>query len=1014
MLEPPFAHLHVHSPFSFLDGASSIESLVERAAELGQPALALTDHNNLSGAVRFVRAAGAAEIKPILGAEVTTVGGYHLVLLARDEGGYRNLCRLLSRAHLEGRRREPEVTRENLAVHRQGLVALSGCRRGEIPALILQGRLLEAEAAARRLQALFGPDFYLELVAGLLPGDNYLHRTLADLAAALKIKLVATANVHYASREDFPLHDLFTCVRTHTTVSTVHSERPLNSENYLKSAAEIKALLAAYPQAVTESARLAESLSPSLPTGKLLFPRFPAPPRETAVSMLQRLTFQGAFERYGSLTDTLRQRLKQELAVIADLGFADYFLVLWDVVREAKVRRIRCAGRGSAADSVVAYCLGITEVDAFHRQLLFERFLSRERAEQPDIDLDVDARRRDELAEYLKERYGRDKVAAVATYSTFQARSAVRDLGKALELPPDEVDQLAKRLPYFVPADGIIAAREKVPELKNSSLPWERYQQLLSFCAAAAGFPRHLGTHLGGLVVAREPLSTLVPLQYSAKGAVVTQFDKNDIEDLGLVKLDLLSLRTLSAVEESLVLTSRGGKEIPYENLPLDDVKTFELLRSGNTIGVFQLESPAQRALQRRLAADNMEDIVASLALIRPGPIKGNMVDPFVARRRGQEAVTYPHPKLKPVLAKTFGVVLFQEQVIEIARIIAGFTAGEADRLRRVMTHARSQKEMDAIGSEFIARAMGRGLKRQEAEEIFATIAGYASYGFCEAHAAAFATTAYKTAYLLAHCPAEYLAALLSCQPLGYYPPWVLIGEARRRGIKILPPDINVSAAGYTVENGALRIGLKQIKGMKEKVLTELLAVRENQAFISWADLTERVDLPANLRAALILAGAALAFNPNRRALLWQDNLNCTGSKVPDFTPAERIALEWDILGFSWSGHPLSLVRSQLAGAGVLPIGAASRQRPGVECWVAGLPIRPHRPPTRSGRRVVFLSLEDETGLLDVTVFEDVYHRYGHILFSGQLKPLLIRGYYQGQNSRSSFIAQELKVLKFK
>jgi error-prone DNA polymerase len=565
MSKLPFVHLHLHTPFSFLAGASSIEALVGRAAELQQPALAITDHNTLSGAVQFVQAATAAGIKPIIGSEITTSGGYHLVLLARDQGGYRNLCQLLTRAQLAAgpKKREPYVTPDNLAAHSRGLVALSGCRRGEIPALILTGRLAEAKIAARRLQALFGPNFYLELGAGLLPGDNYLHRALADLAATLKIKLLATANVHYARRENFPLYDLFTCVRTHTTVSAVHPERPLNSEQYLKSAAEMESALAFYPQAVRESVCLAESLQPALPAGDLLFPRFPTPAGESAVAMLRRLTFQGAQKQYGGLPPQLRQRLEQELAVISSLGFADYFLVLWDLVREAKARRIRCAGRGSAADSVVAYCLGITQVDAFRRQLLFERFLSQERAQQPDIDLDVDASRRSELAEYLKTRYGRDNVAAIATYSTFQARSAVRDLGKALELDPGELDRLAKCLPYFVRADGIMAARERVPELKNSSFPWDRYRKLLSFCAAAAGFPRHLGTHLGGLVVARRPLSTLVPLQYAANGAVVTQLDKNDIEALGLVKLDLLSLRTLTAVEESIALVAKSGGQLP-------------------------------------------------------------------------------------------------------------------------------------------------------------------------------------------------------------------------------------------------------------------------------------------------------------------------------------------------------------------------------------------------------------------------------------------------------------------
>jgi error-prone DNA polymerase len=1007
-----FAHLHVHSPFSFLDGASRIEDLVQRAAELGQPALALTDHNNLSGAVRFTRVARTAGIKPILGAEVILEGGYHLTLLARDSRGYRSLCRLLTQSHLRHSRGYPAASWESLSAHREGLVALSGCRRGAVSARILAGRLAEARASAERLLGIFGREnFYLELIPGLLPGDRSLHQALAELGATLNIRLVITGDVHYARKADFYLHDLFTCVRTLTTVSALHPERPLNAENYLKAGEELMALLPEFTWAMAETAALAAELEPSLPEGEALFPRFPTPPGETAAEMLRRLTYEGAQRRYGRLTATLNERLERELAVISSLGFADYFLVVWDVVREAKERRIRCAGRGSAADSVVSYCLGITEVDAFQRELLFERFMSRERAERPDIDLDIDARYRDDLADYLTRRYGADKVAAVATYSTFQGRSAVRDLGKALELEETELDALAKRLPYFVTADGIRAARERVPELKNSSLPWERYEQLLDFCAAAAGLPRHLGTHLGGLVVAREPLANLVPLQRAAKGVVVTQFDKDDVEDLGLVKLDLLSLRTFGAVEESLRTLRTSGQPLDYDRLPLDDKATFRMLQKGRTIGIFQLESPAQRALQSRLGASNMEDIVASLALIRPGPIKGNMVEPYIARRRGEEEVSYLLPALRPVLEKTYGVVLFQEQVIAIATIVAGFGAGEADRLRRVMTHARSQAEMAAIGREFVARAVARGVAEETAQAIFATIAGYASYGFCEAHAAAFATTAYKTAYLLCHHPAHYLAALLSLQPMGFYPPWVLVGEARRRGVQVLPPDVNKSAAQYTVEGGAVRVGLKQIKGVDEKVLKELLAARSNRPYTSLADLKERSGLSADLRERFILSGACSAFGSNRRALLWEDKLGRKGAAVADFSQTDKILLEWDIMGFSPSGHPLSCLRPRLREQGIRSICDVLRLSRGREVQVAGLPIRPHRPPTRSGRTVAFFSLEDETGILDVTVFEDVYRRDGQMLFSGTPGPLLVQGHVERRGAGVSVTAARIQAL---
>jgi error-prone DNA polymerase len=520
--------------------------------------------------------------------------------------------------------------------------------------------------------------------------------------------------------------------------------------------------------------------------------------------------------------------LRHELEIIHQLGFSDYFLIVWDVAEHARSEGIRFAGRGSAADSAVAYCLGLTEVDSIRRGLLFERFLSLERAQKPDIDFD--ARYRDDVTQYVYKKYGADRVATVCTFNTYHARSAVRDLGKAMGFPAEEIDRLAKVLPGFFRTGSLEEALEATPALRECGLPLDPFRLLVHLCQKVAGRPRFIGTPLGGVVISGPPLTQVTPLQTAAKGVAIGPFDKNDIEELGLIKLDLLSLRTLSAVQDSLETLDRQGAPLDYSRIPTEDADTFERLQAGETVGVFQLESPAQRALQARLGADRFEDIVASVALIRPGPIEGNMVEPFIARRKGEAPVEYLHPALKPILEKTYGVVLYQEQVIAIATAIAGFTPGESDKLRRVMTHARSRSDMQEIGEEFVRKAVGRGTCPAVAEQVFSYIRGYAGYGFCEARAAAFGDTAYRTAYLMRHHPAAFLAAILSNQPMGYYPSDTLCLEARRRGIGILPPDLNRSGRNFQVEDGAIRVSLRQVRGMKRAALDALLLARRERS----------------------------------------------------------------------------------------------------------------------------------------------------------------------------------------
>lgn len=1038
-----FVHLHCHSPFSFLDGASRIEALVEEAVRLGMPALALTDHDNVSGAVAWQQACQAAGIRPIQGAEVTMEHGAHALLLATGPAGYRSLCRILTAAHLGSPRLMPRASFEQIAQNAEGLIALSGCRRGEVPALTLRRRYAEARTAARRWRDAFGGRFYLELQDSRLPGDRALHGALAELGQAEDIALAATADVHYRSKDEFYVHDLLTCVRTLTRLDDTHPDRRLNAENYLKPPRLMLERFAAFPGAVANTLAIAEACEPALDLSRSLFPDFALPPGETAPAMLRRLAYAGAAARYGQITPVVRERLEHELHIITELGFCEYFLLVWDVCRYARSQGYRFAGRGSAADSAIAYCLFITDVDAITRGLLFERFLSLERAEKPDIDVDFDYRHRDAVAEYVYQKYGRDKVASVCTYNTFGARSAVRDLGKAMGFPEEEMGRIAKRLPWFGSAKGIEQAIARLPELRQSGIPFHKYEQLFAACAAVDRLPRFLGTHLGGLVISREPLDTVTPLQLAAKGQVVCQFDKDYVETLGLVKLDLLSLRTLGAVDDAVHAINRERVVLDYDRLHPDDPETYALLNSGETVGVFQLESPAQRALQARLGADRFEDIVASVAIIRPGPIQGNMVEPFVQRRQGAEPVSYLHPKLEPILSKTYGVVLFQEQVIQIATAIAGFTAGEADQLRRAMTKARRVEDMHAIGENFVAKAIAQGVEQTVAETIFSYVVGYAGYGFCEAHAAAFAGTAYKTAYLLRHHPAEFYAAILSHQPMGYYSANTVLNEARRRGIAVLPLDINQSGADYRVQQAdapagqGIRLSLRSLKGMSETALARILAVREQGAFASAGDLVARTGsaVPRPVLEALVLAGAFDLLHPNRRHLLWQIPALLEAGRdgavpgagrlvpggappvvqvpagMPDFRDEEKYLKEYELLGVMVRGHYMELVRPRLQVLGLLSSADVKRAESGANVRAAGVVISPHRPPTRSGRTVVFFSLEDEFGLLDVTVFEDVYHRYGQLIFTDPRPPLAVAGRLERRGNGASIIAHRIKPL---
>jgi error-prone DNA polymerase len=932
-------------------------------------------------------------------------------------------------------RGEPQCSFSTLAKCADDVIALSGCRNGEVRAAVERGDIPAARRAVRRDQEIFGRDhFFLELcVEESEEKERLVLARLADLAQELGAPLVATANVHYLTPDQAEVREVLTCIQTLTTREEWHPLRRHGAARYLKSPQEMKHSFRSYPEAIANTVRIAEQCEVDLGLGELHLPHFrmrdyrpegvpewwPAREEEVAGEKAARLLewlCRAGIPRpvlTGTGVPALQARLRHELTIIRDLGLCEYFLVVWDIVAEARARGIRCSGRGSAADSLVSYLLGITDVDPIASRLLFERFLNPERRGLPDIDIDFDSRRRDEMLEYVAERYGVEHTGMVATINTYHARSAIREVGKALSVPEDLIDRISKSLPY-VQADRIRQAIATLPELRGSGFNSAALEELFGLCEAVAGMPRHLSVHLGGVVISRDPITDVTPLEVSSKGAVVCQFDKDDVEALGLVKMDLLGLRILSAIEESLQMIRASSREPPnIDHLPLDDEQTFALLRATRTVGVFQLESPGMRGLLASLQPTHFEDIIANISLFRPGPMQADMITPFLARQHGKEQVTYLHPDVIPALESTYGVILYQEQVLEVASALAGFTLGQADSLRRMMTKGRSETEMAQLKTAFLEGCRNREVPEEIAEEAFRRLSAFAAYGFCKAHAAQFAIIAYQTAYLKAHYPAEFLAAILSNQPMGFYPPEVIVQEAKHCGVEVRPVDINHSRSRYWVEEGAIRVGLAQVIGVSGAALEAIFAARAQRPFRSLRDFCARTGIARPMVDNLIRAGAFDAFGP-RRELRWELSELCiTGARrtdrvrhrvgqtfslplaagLPPNNPADIPALqamtereetraELATTGLSVTRHPLYFARARLKALGVVSRRQLDALPDGRWVKVAGVVISRQRPPTKSGAVVVFITAEDETGLLDITVFDRVYQQYGKAIFS--------------------------------
>ena len=856
---PGWVELHCHSNSSFLDGASDVGDLVDAAADAGMDALALTDTNGLYGAVRFANAAKERGLKPLYGAELHLLDAGHLVVIARDRQGWTSLCRIISAAQLAGEKTKPRATfalvRENAA----GLFALTGCAHGAVPRAVRSGDLDAARETLARLASVFGERCYVELSDHLDPDDPVICDTLASLAGEQGLGCVVTNNVHYARPEGRRLHDVLRCIDLGLTLDEAGKALKPNGEYWLKDEVSLRQRLDRFDEAFRNARVIADACAddllglgpgvrggdaPSTFVGKDRLPGFPVPEGHTAFSFLYALCQEGARERYPRITPAVSRQLAHELDVIDRTGLAEFFLINWDIVRFCKERRIPAQGRGSAADSIVAYVLDITKVDPIKHDLLFERFLTEDSRTMPDIDLDIATNDREEVIQYVYAKYGERYAAMVCNVVTYRARSASREVAKALGFRAETIDRMAKSIDQYHVDPTIYPSAAMHPAYRHPgreaehgwegprALPdtleglleifdakeRERFPLFRELTLAIADFPRHLSIHNGGMLITAQPLVDTVPIERATMpGRNVAQFDKRDVEDLGLVKMDLLGLRTLSLVKDAVAdIEARHGERLDLGTIPMDDPAVYDLICEVDTIGLFQVESRAQAQALPRVRPRCFADIVVEVAIIRPGPLQGNAVNPYIRRRQGKEPVRYAHPLLEPVLKETLGVILFQEQILRVAMTVAGFSPAAADLLRRAMSRARSSADMERLRGPFVDGARRNGVDEKTANEIFHQIAGFAEFGFCKSHAAAFALTAYHTAHLKLYYPAEFYVALLNNQPMGFYSPAVIAGDAKRHGVAILPVEVNESSAKAIVElcDGAGADGADEARGV--------------------------------------------------------------------------------------------------------------------------------------------------------------------------------------------------------
>jgi len=998
-----YAELHAWSNFTFLEGASHPEDLIDRAVELELTAVALTDRDGLYAAPRFASHARLKKADAIVGCECTFEDGGRVVLLVENAAGYANLCELISTAQMRGAKHDARLRMEDFDGRSAGLFALSG---GALP----------DEATAATMRAYFGERYYLEIQHHLTEADAERCERIVALARRLRMPYVATNGVAYARKEEAQLADVLACIKGKTHLVQARADLQLrpNGEYHLKDARAMRRLFRSYPEAIEATLAIAERCAFRLERITGQFPLFPVPEGTTRQQRLRELVYAGAAERYPMpLPAKVERQLEYELGIIAKVDLAGYFLIVWDIVRAAAEMGVLCQGRGSAANSAVCYALGITAVDPVGMDLLFERFMSEERQEIPDIDIDFAHEDREKVLQYVYDRYGRTNAAMAAEVITYRTRSAIRDVGKALGLTLDQVDAIAREYDASESLDVV-------------PVKGEMAERLLAFCERIDGFPRHMGIHSGGMVITRDPLVRVAPVEWATmRDRTIVQWDKDDLQEMGLIKIDLLGLGMLALLREAFSLHARRHPDAPRKlalhTIPADDPASYAMMQKADTIGVFQIESRAQQSMLPRMKPKVFYDLVMQVAIIRPGPIQGQMVHPFLRRREGSEPVVYPHPKLKPVLERTLGVPLFQEQGMRLAIEAAGFSPGQADQLRRAMGHKRSRDRMNELYPMLVDGMVRAGIDREAADQLFKMLEGFADYGFPESHAASFALLAYASAYVKCHFPAIFAAAILNVQPMGFYSTEVLVNDARRHGVVVKPVAVDASEyKSFVDESGALRLGFHLVRGLGEGQRERLEAALREGPFENVLSFAHRTRLEKDAMENLAVAGAFDPWFASRREAMWAlralDEREARGElgKLMDvhepeasfapLSPELQTAFDLWSTGVTAGPQAIAHLRAAFDRQGILTAADLATARDGLVCRVGGMVITRQRPGTAKG--FVFLTLEDETGLVNVIVRPDVYEIYRRVIRTSST--LVIEGRLQKQSGCIDLLAQSI------
>ncbi len=1053
-----FVHLHLHTQYSLLDGANRLDDLIKMAVEHKMPALAITDHGNMFGAIEFYQKAEKAGIKPIIGCEMYIARGdrkeqsggpsgaaYHLLLLTRNMEGYKNLMRLVSIGYTEGFYYKPRIDKEVLGQFSGGLIGLSACLKGEVPSKLMAGDRAGAIEAALFYRDLFGPDnFYLELQDNGMEEQKKVNELLIELGRELHIPLVATSDCHYLRREDSKAHEALLCIQTGKTMNDPSRMKFSTDEFYFKPPSEMHSAFEFYPEALSNTVRIAERCNLKLNFDEYHLPNYEVPEGYEKESYLRELARKGLDKRLLEIDEArkvslateapvdpgpYRERLESELGIIESMGFAGYFLVVWDFINYAKSRGIPVGpGRGSAAGSLVAYALNITDINPLPYGLLFERFLNPERISMPDIDIDFCMDRRDEVISYVRDKYGPDHVSQIITFGTMLAKGVIRDVGRVLDIPYGEVDKVAKLVPDTLKIT-LDKSLEQEPRLKALIEEDSRIKELFETARVLEGLTRHASKHAAGVVISQEPLTTYTPLYKDANGDIVTQYAKDEIEKIGLVKFDFLGLRTLTVIDNAVkhINESIPPAEKPFElkTLPLDDPKSYEMLSTGDTLGIFQLESSGMRDIIMRLKPHCFDDLIALVALYRPGPLGSGMVDDFIKRKRGLVPIAYDLPQLEEILKETYGIILYQEQVMQAASRLAGFTMGQADALRKAMGKKKPEV-MEKQKEHFIKGAVERGIPPKKAESVFDLMAKFAEYGFNKSHSAAYALITFQTAYLKAHYPVEFMAAVLSSEMDDTDKIVKYISECRNMEISILPPDVNRSKADFVVRKDSIRFGLAAVKNVGHNAIESIVEAREKLGeFTSIYDFCRKVDLrKVNKRVieGLIKCGAFDGTQvPRSKMAAVLDKAMGEGGKrardrqagqtsmfemagggpaeesydeypeIPEWNEGELLSYEKETLGYYITGHPLARYEVEARRYAQNNTAELAELPDGREVTVVGVIRSKSEKTTKKGDRMAILNFEDLQGTVEVVVFPDLYKNSQQYLSGGDV-PLLITG----------------------